>query len=153
MFTAALAAAGKVFGWLARKADAKVQITAIQGEVVKEYIEADVRLAAIRKDLMKMQFGWGPTRWIVPCIAYPTIVWYGAVILDSLNVLNFLGVPEEAWKVDALPSPLDQWAGSIILSFFLISGGQSVMSIFMNSSRGLLDKVADKLFNFKPTAK
>lgn len=139
--------------WLARKSDAKVQEYAIRADVSKSAIEADVQFAHIRKDILKMQFGWGPTRWIVPCIAYPLIVWWVAVIVDSLNVLNYFGVEEDAWKVDALPPPLTDWAGTILLSFFLVSGAQSIVGTLMNPAKGLFGRLADKVFNFNQDGK
>lgn len=147
MFWAAIKLVGEGLGFLAKKIDAGVQTTAIKAGVAKSFIEADVKYGHIRKDIIKMQFGWGPTRWIVPCIAYPTIIWYAAVIVDSLNVLNFFGVPEEVWKVDALPEPLDEWAGTIILSFFLVSGAQAIVGTLMNPAKGIIAKITSKLFN------
>jgi hypothetical protein len=147
MWALAYKLATNTLGWFAKKADARIQELDIRADVSKTAIEADVQFARIRKDILKMQFGWGPTRWIVPCIAYPVILWFGLVVLDSINILEGLGlVTEEGWKVDALPAPLTDWTGEIILSFFLVSGAQAIVGSLMNPAKGLIGRVADKIF-------
>lgn len=49
----------------------------------------------------------------------PLGLWWTAVIADS--IFSF------SWNVAALPSPLDEWAGGILLSLFLVDGLQGAV--------------------------
>ncbi|WP_428700379.1 hypothetical protein [Stappia sp.] len=49
----------------------------------------------------------------------PLGLWWSAVIADS--ILSF------DWDVAALPPPLDEWAGGILLSLFLVDGVQGAV--------------------------
>ncbi len=57
----------------------------------------------------------------------PLGVWWCAVIFDSLFGFS--------WNVAALPAPLDEWAGSIIVSLFLVEGAQSAVRAVVSSRR------------------
>jgi hypothetical protein len=49
----------------------------------------------------------------------PLGIWWSAVIADSIFAFS--------WTVAALPSPLDEWAGAILLSLFLVDGLQGAV--------------------------
>lgn len=49
----------------------------------------------------------------------PLGLWWSAVIADSIFAFS--------WNVAALPSPLDEWAGAILLSLFLVDGLQGAV--------------------------
>lgn len=125
---------GWAFEFLNKKVDANVEHHRIDAEVGIAGIEADVEFARLRKDLLVMYQGWWVTRWIVPGFAYPLILWFGAVVLDSV-FCDFY--PFNSFKVAALPPPLQEWAGQIILSFFLV---RTVENVF-NPVRGVLGRV------------
>lgn len=114
-----LSALGAVFGFISgpigKFLDYRTQRAIVEGQVMRESIKADIELNRIKKEMHVINQGWWATRWIVPGFAYPLIVWWGAVILDSLYQFP-------NWNVAALPPPLDEWAGAIIMSFFAVRG-------------------------------
>lgn len=115
---------------LAEKAlDSKVAMARVGAEVSIESMHADIELNKLKKDMNQMYQGWWVTRWIVPGFAYPLIIWWGAIVFDSVFPHLF-----EGWNVAALPGPLQDWAGQIILSFFLVRG----IELFTNPLRGIV---------------
>ena len=131
----------KVLGWASGLFNS-AQATALAKQQIKAQVQIEsykneLEFAKLRKEMLVMYQGWWVTRWIVPCIAYPLIVWWICVIADS--VYQF---PE--WDVARLPDPMMEWAGAIILSFFLVR----VAEIVFNPARGPLAQfVADRLNN------
>ena len=55
--------------------------------------------------------------------AVPLAVWFGAVVIYSVLWCQGCALPQ-AWTVAALPAPLDEWAGLIIISIFGVVGVQ-----------------------------
>lgn len=57
----------------------------------------------------------------------PLGVWWCAVIADSLFSFS--------WNVAALPAPLDDWAGAILASLFLVDGMKGVARVWQSPGR------------------
>lgn len=124
-------------GIVGKLTDAKVIATQVDGEIRVAAIQADVEMAKIRKDLLIAYQGWWVTRWIVPCIAYPLIAWWGCVIYDSI-------FQDPKFSVARLPDPLMDWAGTILLSFFLVSSIEKIVSPVRNTIGSLLTSIVTK---------
>lgn len=135
-----------VFGFLTgpinRFFDYRTQRAIVEGQVMKQSIQADIELNRIKKEVHAINQGWWATRWIVPGFAYPLIVWWTAVIADSIYQFP-------NWNVAALPPPLDEWAGAIIMSFFIVRGAEvlgnsigraGIISTIMDGVRGVFAK-------------
>lgn len=99
--------------------DYKTQKTIVEGQVAQESIRANVELSHIKQAMHAVNMGWWATRWIVPLIAYPVILWWWCVFIDTV-----FQIPN--WSVPAPPEPIYSWSGEIILSFFIVRGGEIV---------------------------
>jgi hypothetical protein len=126
-------------GPLTKFFDYRTQRAVIEAGVRKESIQADIEFARIKKEVHEINQGWWATRWIVPGFAYPLIIWWNAVILDSIYQFP-------TWDVAKLPAPLDEWAGQIILSFFIVRtvevgvnaiGRGNVISMIADTARSI----------------
>lgn len=53
--------------------------------------------------------------------AVPLAVWFGAVVVYSVFWCAGCAYPQ-GWTIAALPAPLDEWAGLIIISIFGVIG-------------------------------
>jgi hypothetical protein len=53
--------------------------------------------------------------------AVPLAVWFSAVVVYSIFWCAGCAFPQE-WTIAALPAPLDDWAGAIIVSIFGVVG-------------------------------
>jgi len=51
----------------------------------------------------------------------PLAVWFSAVVIYSILWCQGCAYPQD-WSIAALPSPLDEWAGAIIVSIFGVIG-------------------------------
>ena len=123
----------KMFGsWM----DYKTQKVIVEGETAKASIQANVELAHIKQAMHAINMGWWATRWIVPLIAYPVIVWWICVFTDTI-----LQIP--GWNVPAPPEPIYSWTGEIIMSFFIVRGGETIANAVSawNAGRAVADTV------------
>lgn len=59
------------------------------------------------------------TWWFQLFFVVPLGVWFSLVVADSIFYFP--------WNVAALPSPLDEWAGWIVSSLFLVNGVKEVL--------------------------
>jgi hypothetical protein len=59
--------------------------------------------------------------WLMFLFAVPLAFWHGAVVVYSVFWCAGCAYPQE-WTVAALPAPLDEWAGFIIISIFGVVG-------------------------------
>lgn len=91
----------------------------LDNEVTKEEIKAEVTKTWINA---QAQLLVGRTWWFQLFFVVPLGFWWSAVIIDS--VFGF------SWNVAALPSPLDEWAGWMLSSVFLIDGTKSIIGRF-----------------------
>jgi hypothetical protein len=81
----------------------------IKGEIIQEHLRT-------RPDFMRAG-GF----WLMLLFAVPLALWFAAVIVYSVFWCQGCAYPQ-TWTVAALPSPLDQWAGGIIVSIFGVVG-------------------------------
>ncbi len=70
--------------------------------------------------------GWRVTAWIRPLIAYPLVLHFGAVVIDTTFRLG--------WDVPPLPGDFSGYEHDIILSFFIVRSLEKVARVF--SARG-----------------
>lgn len=59
----------------------------------------------------------GPGRWLLALFVVPLGTWFTAVIVYSILFCKDCAFPQD-FTIAALPPPLDQWAGWIIMSMF-----------------------------------
>ena len=97
----------KILDVIETKMDNEVTKEEIKAEVTKTWINAQANLLV------------GRTWWFQLFFVVPLGFWWTAVIFDS--VLNL------SWNVSALPTPLDEWAGWILSSVFLIDGTKALI--------------------------
>jgi hypothetical protein len=100
----------KVLDVIERKMDNETKKEEIKAEVTKTWINAQANLLV------------GRTWWFQLFFVVPLGFWWSAVIVDS--VFQF------SWNVAALPSPLDEWAGWMLSSVFLIDGSKAIIGRF-----------------------
>lgn len=100
----------RILDTIERRMDNEVTKEEIKAEVTKTWINAQANLLV------------GRTWWFQLFFVVPLGFWWSAVILDS--VFQF------AWNVATLPSPLDEWAGWILSSVFLIDGTKALIGRF-----------------------
>lgn len=59
--------------------------------------------------------------WLMLIFAVPLAFWWAAVLVYSVLWCRLCAYPQE-WSIAALPAPLDQWAGMIVLAIFGVVG-------------------------------
>ena len=92
-----------------RKVAAETDREAIKGEIIKQHY-------ATRADYMQ---AGGFVLMLI--FALPLAFWFGAVCLYSVFWCAGCAHPQE-WVIAALPPPLDEWAGAVIVSIFGVYG-------------------------------
>ena len=97
---------------LNKRVDRKIEQDAHISEYMLKQLETDVKMASLKVQMAKLDQGRWLTAWIRPGFAAPLCLWWAAVILDSM--FHF------SWTIDALPGNMQNWAGAIILSFFIV---------------------------------
>ncbi len=98
----------KILDVIEHKMDDSTRKEEIKAEVTKTWINAQANLMV------------GRTWWFQLLFLVPLGLWWTAVIVDSV-----LQIP--GWSVAALPSPLNDWAASMIGAVFLIDGGKALV--------------------------
>lgn len=98
---------GKYLSHKSTKVKAAASITVAQIEA-----ERDVRIA--NKEIIIAEQGRWYTRIVRPCLALPLCVHFGAITFVSTFPNSGF-----AWEVHALPAPMHEWEGVIILSYFM----------------------------------
>lgn len=112
---------GAFFRWLAGGALGRVLDTvdrriAMQGD--KERVKGEIIKEAYRSRGDWMRAGGF---WLMLAFALPLAVWWGAVLAYSVLWCAGCAYPQE-WTIAALPPPLSEWAGLIIVSIFGVLG-------------------------------
>lgn len=109
------------FGWLASgpldrilsTVDKKIELQGdrekIKGDIIKEFYNT-------RADWMRAG-GF----WLTIIFSLPLAFWFGAVIIYSVFWCSDCAYPQD-WTIAALPPPLSDWAGGIIISIFGVVG-------------------------------
>lgn len=110
-----------LFGWLSSGPLDRILSTVdrrIEAETNKEALKADIikQFYATRADFMRAG-GF----WLMLIFALPLGIWWGAVCLYSVLWCAGCAWPQD-WTVAALPAPLDDYAGYIIMSIFGVIG-------------------------------
>lgn len=103
----------------------------IEAGVLTEVIQADIEINRMKAQMAAVNQQWWVTRYIMPAFAYPIAFHFGAVILDSIFAFE--------WNIAALPKPMDEWEGQIILSFFIVGTAERVAIQWMN--RGIVQSL------------
>lgn len=67
----------------------------------------------------------GPGRWLLALFIVPLGVWFASVIVYSILFCRGCAYPQD-WTIAALPAPLDEWAGWIIMSMFAYGAATKV---------------------------
>jgi hypothetical protein len=90
----------------------------LDNDVDKEKVKADIIMQhyAVKASVMKAG-GF----WLMLMFAAPLALWWGAVCIYSILWCAGCAYPQ-GWSVAALPAPLDEWAGMIIVSIFGVLG-------------------------------
>lgn len=112
--------------------DYRNQKSIIEAGVITSVIQSDIEINRVKLQMAAINQQWWVTRWIMPAFAYPVAAHFGAVILDS--IFHF------SWNIAALPKPLDEWEGQIILSFFIVGTAERLVSQWLN--RGIVQSLA-----------
>lgn len=90
----------------------------IAADTDREKLKADIILEHYRSRADWMRAGGF---WLMLIFAAPLAVWWGAVLLYSLLWCARCAYPQ-TWSIAALPAPLDEWAGLIVMAIFGVIG-------------------------------
>lgn len=94
---------------------------------VDRKIAAETDREALKRDLIvehyRQRGDWMRAGgfWLMLAFAGPLALWWAAVLVYSVLWCAGCAYPQ-AWTVAALPAPLDEWAGMIVLSIFGVIG-------------------------------
>lgn len=99
----------RVLDTVDRRIDAQTDREAVKGEIIRE---------AYRQRADWMNAGGF---WLMLVFAVPLAFWFAAVCLYSILWCQGCAFPQD-WTIAALPPPLDEWAGVIIVSIFGVMG-------------------------------
>jgi len=92
-----------------RTVDAK-----IESETERKRIKADLVAKAAEQQTAMLN---GPGRWLHALFIVPLGLWFASVLIYSLLLCKGCVYPVD-WTIAALPKPLDEWAGWIVMSMF-----------------------------------
>lgn len=101
----------QVLAILRQRSDAEVAQARLRTDVAIQAITAEQAARLAARDVVVAEQKWWVTASIRPLFALPLLIWWWAVIADSIFLFR--------WNVAALPKPLDEWAGWIMLAYFL----------------------------------
>lgn len=90
----------------------------ITAETDREAVKADIIKEAYRTQADRMRAGGF---WLMLIFAVPLAFWWAAVLIYSVFWCAGCAFPQD-WTIAALPAPLDQWAGAIVVSVFGVVG-------------------------------
>lgn len=104
---------GGVFDRVMDTVDRRIEVEEnrdkIKGDLLREHLRT-------RGDFMRAG-GF----WLMLLFAVPLAGWFFAVVIYSIFWCQLCAFPQP-WSIAALPPPLDQWAGGIIVSIFGVVG-------------------------------
>ena len=110
-----------LLGWLTGGALDRVLDT------VDAKIAAETDREALKRDLivehMRTRADWMRAGgfWLMVMFAAPLALWWASVLIYSVLWCAGCAYPQE-WTVAALPHPLNDWAGLIVMSIFGVIG-------------------------------
>jgi len=90
----------------------------IEAETDREKIKSEIIMSHYRNRGDFMRSGGFI---LMLLFAVPLAVWFSAVVIYSILWCQGCAYPQD-WSIAALPAPLDQWAGGIIVSIFGVIG-------------------------------
>lgn len=90
----------------------------IAADTDREKLKADVIREHYRTRADWMRAGGF---WLMLIFAVPLALWWGAVLLYSILWCARCAYPQ-LWSIAALPPPLDEWAGLIVMAIFGVIG-------------------------------
>lgn len=90
----------------------------VQSETDREKIKGDIIRESYRQRADWMRSGGF---WLMLVFAAPLAFWFGAVVVYSVLWCQGCAYPQQ-WTIAALPAPLDEWAGLMIISIFGVVG-------------------------------
>lgn len=90
----------------------------IQSQTDREKLKSEIIIAHYRNRGDFMRSGGFI---LMLLFAAPLAVWFSAVVIYSVLWCADCAFPQE-WSIAALPAPLDEWAGFIIISIFGVIG-------------------------------
>lgn len=99
----------RVLDTVDKRVEAQTDKDRIKGEILKEHLRT-------RSEWMRAG-GF----WLMMLFALPLAFWFAAVVIYSVFWCAGCAYPQ-TWTIAALPPPLDQWAGGIIVSIFGVVG-------------------------------
>lgn len=99
----------RVLDTVDRRIAAQTDRDKIAADVIKEHYRT-------RADFMRAG-GF----WLMLIFAAPLAFWWAAVLVYSVLWCRACAFPQE-WTIAALPAPLDEWAGLIVMSIFGVLG-------------------------------
>ena len=99
----------RVLATIDRKIAAETDREALKAEIIREHYRT-------RADWM----GAGGL-WLTVLFAAPLAFWWASVIVYSVLWCAGCAYPQD-WTIAALPPPLDEWAGLIVVSIFGVVG-------------------------------
>ena len=102
-------ALSRVLDTVDRKTDAGTDRNRIKGDIIQEYYRT-------RADWMRAG-GF----WLMLGFAVPLMFWFAAVCVYSVFWCAGCAYPQ-TWTIAALPPPLDEWSGMMIMSVFGVIG-------------------------------
>ena len=90
----------------------------VQSETDREKIKGDIIKAHLSTRASYMAAGGF---WLMLAFAGPLALWFASVVVYSILWCQGCAYPQE-WTIAALPPPLDEWAGIMIVSIFGVVG-------------------------------
>lgn len=110
-----------LFGWLSSGPLDRILDTVdakVKAETDREALKADIIKShySTRADFMRAG-GF----WLMLIFAVPLAIWFAAVCIYSILWCAGCAFPQ-TWSIAALPPPLDDWAGGIVVSIFGVVG-------------------------------
>ena len=110
-----------ILGWLTGGVLDRVLTTVdrrIDAQTDREKLKADLILEAYRARAGFMKAGGFV---LMLLFAVPLALWWGAVLLYSVLWCRGCAYPQD-WTIAALPAPLEEWAGMIVMAIFGVIG-------------------------------
>lgn len=101
----------RVLSTVDKQIDAQTDREKLKSDIIKEYYRS-------RTDYMR-----AGGLWLMLAFAVPLAFWWSAVLVYSVMWCAGCAFPQ-SWTVAALPSPLDEWAGLIVMAIFGVLGVQ-----------------------------
>jgi hypothetical protein len=99
----------RILSTVDRKIDAETDREALKADIIREHYRT-------RPDFMRAG-GF----WLMLIFALPLGLWWAAVLVYSVLWCRLCAWPQ-TWSIAALPAPLDDWAGLIVMAIFGVLG-------------------------------